>query len=116
MSHPYTEARAIYDREPCARTFQQDLDFHFRFGFVFSAPRFFIMGRPVIKGAPPAAIVNPAVQFNGEECDCWHVYLMAGDLAKIWEIVPWPLPWCSWERKNELRFTRFAAIRRLARP
>jgi len=93
----------VFEREPCARTFAEDLALHFEHGFVFSTPDYFIMGRPVPKDAPAEDIVNPAIVFPRAICDCWHCYLFAGDMAAALAVLPWALPWISFERKNELR-------------
>jgi len=51
-------------------------------------------------------------------CDAWHVYLMAGDIAKVWSILPWELPLITIERRNVLKVYSLDSIRRLsgARP
>ena len=113
---PYQRARAVYASEPCARTFEEDMEHHLRHGFVFSTPDFFVMGRAVYSKAPHAQILNPAFQFHSDLQDCWHVYLMAGDIAMAWGILPYPLPMFSLERRNELRFYRFTDIARHAAP
>ena len=111
---PYWKAQQVYANEPCKRTFAHDLDLHLAHGFVFSTPEFFIMGRPVDKRGDPAKIVDPTVQWPKEQCNCWHVYLMAGDPTKAWSIMPWPLGWFSFERNNDLRFYVAERIRRLS--
>jgi len=116
MSSPYEQARAVYAREPSVRTFEEDLALHLEFGFVFSTPAFFIMGRPVRKDAPHGLILDPTYTFACRERDCWHVYCAAGDLGAAWSILPWSLPWLSFERKNELHFQRADRIRRLSVP
>lgn len=103
MNTPFEDAVAVYDREPCARSFDEDLRLHLRHGFVFSTPEFFVMGRPVKSSAPTREIVNPACDWPREECDCWHVYLMAGDMARAWGILPWAMEKFSFERNNRLR-------------
>ncbi len=113
MSSPYEQAREVYGKEPCVRTFGADLALHMEFGFVFSTPAFFIMGRPVKKDAPHGLILDPSFAFVRRECDCWHVHLAAGDLAQAWDILPWPLPWLAIERKNSLRCQPAHRIRRL---
>lgn len=109
---PYEKAKGVWLREACARTFDEDLRLHLVGGFVFSTPDFFVMGRGVNSKADPRLIVNPAVSFGRELQDAWHVYLMAGNMAKAWDILPYPLPMFSLERKNELRFYRFEDIAR----
>lgn len=111
---PYEQAREVYAKEPCARTFEVDLRHHLLAGFVFSTPEFFIMGRPVIKGSNRDWIVNPEYRFARKDCDCWHVYLMAGNPSAAWSIMPWPLPWFSFERRNDLRFYESPRIQRLS--
>lgn len=107
----YARAIEVYATEKCARTFAEDLSLHLHFGFVHSTPDYFIMGRPVLKAAPIEQIVNCRHIFTGITCDCWHVYLACGDIARAWEVLPWPLPWISFERKNELRFHELERIR-----
>ena len=113
---PFEEAVAIYDREPCFRTFDEDLRLHFQFGFVFSTPEYFVMGRAVGR-AVPNDMVNPAIYWDRDDrfptVDCWHIHCMAGDISKAWGILPYPLPFVSFQRKNELRVYRLDALRRL---
>ena len=111
---PYEQAMEVYAREPSVRTFDLDLQLHHRHGFVFSTPEFFIMGRAVVKSAEPRRIVDPTHLWPKAECDCWHIYLMAGDHRAAWSIMPWPLPWFSFERKNELRLYPVSRIKRLS--
>lgn len=110
---PFEQAMLVYQSEPCARTFEQDLRLHFQFGFVFSTPDFFVMGRPVMKDWIESVIVDPMKLLQPMQCDCWHVHTFAGNLSKAWGILPYPLPFISFERKNELRFYRLDALRRL---
>lgn len=104
----------VYDRGDCARTFREDLEAHLLNGFVFSRPDYFAMGRPVISTAAHAEIINPWHRFPSSDCDCWHVYLFAGNIVRAFSILPWPLPLFSWERGNELRFYPVTVIRRLS--
>jgi hypothetical protein len=111
---PFETARQVYAQEPCARTFDEDLTLHLQHGFVFSTPRYFIMGRPVIRAADAQHIVDPRHIFTAEDCDTWHIYLLAGDPTPAWDIMPWPLAWFSFERRNELRFYPVDRIKRLS--
>lgn len=111
---PYEQAKSVYQREPCVRTFEQDLALHMEFGYVYSTPRYFVMFRPVDRKAPQGLILDPSYTFPNVDCDCWHVYLAAGDLGAAWEVLPWKLEWMSFERKNILRFVKADRIRRLS--
>lgn len=99
---PLEQAMHVYETEACPRTFTEDLALHLRNGYVFSLPEVFVMGRPVNREAQARDIVHPAFTFA--HCDCWHVYLIAGDWLKAIPFIPYPLPWFSWERDNVLRF------------
>ena len=110
---PYELAQRVYRLEPCARTFEQDRDWHLMNGFVFSTPDFFAMGRPVVRSSPVEILVG-LHRFPATVCDCWHIYIFAGDMTKAWGILPWDLPWVSIERKNVLKFYRLDSIRRLS--
>ena len=101
---PFLEARKVYEREPCARAFEQDLDLHFKYGWVYSSPELFVMARPVDRKAAKYLIVNPCMWFLSY--DCWHFYLMAGDMSRARRFLPFWLPWVSLERSNVLRFHR----------
>jgi len=114
MKMPVELAAEVYQREGCARSFREDLELHLLNGFVFSTPEFFAMGRPVVKGADKALIVNPAELFPDAACDCWHVYLFSGAMTQAFNVIPWELPWFSFERGNELRFYPVSSIRRLS--
>ena len=92
--------RRVYETEPCPRTFERDLWLHLCGGCVFSTPDLFVMGRGVARSAPVAEIVDPSVIFDRERQDCWWVYAAAGDLARMPQLLPYPLPWIGWERKN----------------
>ena len=111
---PVQRAKNVYFWEPCVRTFQEDLELHLINGYVFSTPEFFIMGRGVKRDAPQDQIVDPSYCFPREEQDCWHVYLMSGDVRKVWDILPYSLPFISFERKNELRFYKSEDINRFS--
>ena len=101
---PYDQARAVYARETCARTFDEDLRLHLKFGYVFSTPDLFVMGRPVRKDAGYDQITDPRVQFS--EPDTWWVYLASGDIKNLCSLLPYPLSSIGWERDNVLRIYR----------
>ena len=110
--NPVIEARRVYDREECARSFEADLEAHLMVGFVFSTPSVFVMGRPVLSTAPPAEILDPWQTWPREKADCWHVWLAAGKLAEMWRHLPYILPWISFERDNRLRLHWFESLRK----
>lgn len=109
---PIDEARAVYLREPCRRTFEVDLELHLQNGYVFSTPKLFLMGRPVLRIANPEDIVNPAFIF--EHYDAWLIYLAAGDFREFFRFEPFPLKWYGWERENMLRFFLSSTVKRCA--
>lgn len=106
---PVEQAAAVYNTEPCARSFREDLEAHLLHGYVFSTPEFFAMGRAVDSHARAGLIVNPWVKFDTS--DAWMIYLVAGDTAKAIEALPYDLPLICWERSNSLRFWRTARVK-----
>lgn len=111
---PFDAAIAIYDREPCFRTFDEDLRLHLAHGYVVSTPRVFVMARAVESKGADSMIVDPAM--NGWLFpDCWHVHILAGDMAEALSFMPFELPLVSFQRKNVLRFWPLASIKRLTR-
>lgn len=119
--NPAFQAAEVYRSEPSSHTFWEVLDFYLAHGWVHSTPDFFVMGRPVSREWPDEVIVDP---IHNEEFeltkrhDCWHIALMAGDLVAARNMLPFPLPFVSFERRNELRFYRhdifFQSLRRRA--
>lgn len=108
---PIERAAAVYQTEPCARTFVRDLELHFLHGYVVSTPQLFMMGRPVCRCWPHARIVDPSFNIRARR-NCWHVYLASGDLARMFDLMPFPLLFISFERMNALRIYRTDALRR----
>lgn len=111
---PFEQAAAVYRREPCARTFTEDVEAHFMGGWVFSTPRFFVMARPVKFAWGDDVVLNPFVLSS--DPDMWHVWIAAGDWREALKHAPFPLPWISIERRTQLkryawhRFLRRSAI------
>jgi len=108
---PYERLVALYDRQPeiCGgKSLAWYIDVYCRHGFVFSRPDFFIMGRPVVAFLDPEKIMQCDFDFHWHRCDCWQIEAMAGNCAKAFDIMPWPLPWlcfCRWfQDKRGLRF------------
>jgi hypothetical protein len=114
MLSPVERAAAVYEGDWCARSFRDDLTWHLVNGFVFSRPDFFVMGRPVVSGVDPALILGQH-RFPSTICDCWHVYLFAGNIARAWDMLPWELPLVSFTRRKGLvlRIHKLTAMRRL---
>lgn len=100
---PVEQAAAVYEREPCARSFREDLELHLLGGYVFSTPAMFIMGRAVNQHAPQLLITDPAHIFPDAEHDAWLVYLAAGSVSEFFQFCPKWLDFVMWERKNVLR-------------
>ena len=107
---PVELAAAVYDKEPCARSFKEDLEAHLLDpnGIVISTPSLFLMARPVLHYHEYRYVTNPHIRYaNG---DCWHLYLYAGDLMSAFKQATHKLPYVSYERKNSLRVYSWDAI------
>ncbi len=117
---PYEQMAAKYAAHPQARPFEWYVAHHARHGFVYSTPQFFVMGRPVRRDANAEHITEPTFLFQHDVCNCWFVHAMAGDLSRVWDILPWPLGWVAWERildgTLDLRFYPTERVRRLCLP
>lgn len=99
----FDKAAAVYDRELCPRSFEEDLLLHLNYGYVISTPESFLMGRAVNKDAPAHLIKFPGYN-EFETLNAWLVYLAAGDLREFFRHIPFYLPFIGWERRNLLRF------------
>lgn len=117
---PYEQIEAKYAAHPQEQPFGFYVQWHLRFGFVFSTPEFFIMGRGVNRSAVESWGVylekTPALE-SYHPHDAWYIHAMAGDMTRAWDILPYPLPWLAWERildgKRDLRFYSAAEVKRL---
>jgi hypothetical protein len=118
MLTPYARTKADWYKRPREQTLEWYEDAHKRNGFVFSTPDFYVMGRPVMKGAPDHQIKDVLLKFPPRAVDTWYVFLLCGDPVKAWSILPFELPWICWKRdtdeSEELRFYDARTIRRLS--
>ena len=89
---------------------------YMRNGFVFNRPDFFVMGRAVPRHAPVEQILNQLELFHGQPRDCWYLFAASGNTARMWQVVPWELPWFCWTRITDpLSELQFVATERLKR-
>lgn len=111
---PFEKAARVYIKEPCARPLGEDLEHHLLNGYVFNTPDVFLMARRVNSCWDDSEIKSPwRVDPDG---DTWHVWLAGGDLHKGLHLIPYSLPWLSWERGNRVRFRPYSTvIRRIGR-
>lgn len=111
--------RDLYRDTPQEQPFSFYLEWHLHFGFVFATPDYFVMGRCVNRADfdPDAPLL---VQYDKEQSDAWYIHAFSGKMPKLWEIMPWPLPYIGWERiregKRELQFYDTATLMRLCPP
>jgi hypothetical protein len=116
---PYEQCEAKYAESWPKCGFEERVIRAMKHGFVFSTPDFFVMGRPVVSTAPHEQIACPAFTFDRSKCDMWHLDWFAGDMHKVWAVLPWPLPYISFERMRsgrlELQIYRETDIHRFTR-
>jgi hypothetical protein len=110
--NPYQLARQVYDREPCARSFEEDLFWHLQYGIVLSTPAGFAMIRSVWSHWSKDRLKSP--RFVAKHGDCWMIWLAAGDITSVWALGP-RKDWVCFERRNLLRVWPYDTVRRLYR-
>ncbi len=111
---PFQQAQAVYEREPCARTFEADLYLHLAFGgTVLSTPTVFMMARPVFSHWPEDRLKDP--RWAEQDGDAWYVWLLAGHGPDGWGALP-PKKWLGGERFNVIRWRKYDRLSRLYRP
>ncbi len=111
---PAEQAAAVYSREPCARTFREDMEAHLLnpAAITHADGRLFMLARPVCRDWDYHAVTDPWFNSLTNAPDCWHIYLGAGDISAFFTIPHDPLPWVSFERNNRLRFHRYDILKR----
>lgn len=103
---PLTLAMAVYESEPCARTFEEDLWHHLVHGYVVSTPEAFAMVRIVNRHWPIDLLRQPWQ--TDPAGSMWWIWSLAGDLSVAARWLPAPLEWIGFERENVPRFYRCA--------
>lgn len=120
MTTPFDKLEAQYAAHPREEPFANYVMHYHRIGFVFSRPDFVVFGRPVIRSAPHDQIKDPRFIFKSEDCDCWYLHAASGNMARMWAVVPFRLPWFCWTRINdplgELTFCQTETLKRLCPP
>lgn len=111
---------AMYERAPRAEPFLYYVRLYASRGFVFARPDLFVMGRAVPRRALPARILDDRNRFDGETCDCWYLRDAAGEMSRMWSVLPWELPWFCWTRMGDplsaLVFVEAIRLKRLCPP
>ena len=105
---PAEQAASVYQREPCRRTFAEDLEAHLLNGVVHSTPDFFLMARKVRRDADHTSILDPYAKHDNP--DCWLVWLYAGNMRKAFEAADVQLTWVAFEKRNRLKFYTWEEI------
>lgn len=85
--------------------FEADLEACLLYGYVYSGPDLFVMARPVDARAHYVNIANP--EYNEfTEVNAWWIHCMAGELRRVWEIMPTEprFPLVGYERKRRVRW------------
>lgn len=117
---PYERIEAAYAANPKEEPFVNYVVWHHRHGFVFSRPDCFVMGRAVVRSAPAEKIRDLSNLFPSSDCDAWYIHAAAGNLSRMWSLMPWPLGWIGFTRlsdpSSELRFFPAETLKRLCPP
>ncbi len=118
---PIDRIAEFYAKHPQEESFESYLNWHLENGCVFSTSDFFIMFR-AIKTWPDEAItihgINNFAIWDREDENCWYVHAMAGDISKVWDVMPYPLGYIAFDRirdgTRELTILPTERIRRLS--
>lgn len=110
---PYHRMEDWYRTHPAPRPFAQYVEMHLQAGVVVANDDFFLLARAVNSHTNPWRIVESMQTFPRSEQDCWYVFAFCGDLRRVWDFVPYPLPLVAFNRHNQkaLRFTRLSRLR-----
>lgn len=89
-----------YGNVPGLKKFMDDIEAHQRTGYVWSTDKAFMMARPVIKEYM-WLVTEPTFAFDVRCVDAWYIWLAAGDMNVLWELMPYPLPFIGWARRED---------------
>jgi hypothetical protein len=110
----------LSDRSPAQKGFDfygeelfyKVLDLHLMFGYVYASPDYFVMGRPVPKTVSYEDMLDITKTYTLSECDAWCIYFLSGDIKKVWEILPFDLPYIVFERKGSTKIYLLEKLKR----
>lgn len=95
MTTPAERARILCDQRN--GNFREEVEAFMVTGFVFSGPRWFLMGKAVPRSADLSDLWAP---YAPDECDAWWVWCGVGDAATLLSLMPYPLEWVGWHRQG----------------
>lgn len=101
---PYAALLTYYAEAGAQRDLWAHLKFYAENGVAYLAPELAIMARPVCSGWPDAHIVGLTSCFAAQSLglpdspDAWHIHLAVGDLRRAFELMPFPLPFVTFQR------------------
>jgi hypothetical protein len=98
----------VTDRSPAQKGFDfygedlfyQILDLHLMFGYVHATPDYFVMARPVPKDVPVDDMIDITNVYPSADCNAWCIYFYSGDMQKVFDNIPFSLPYIVFERNG----------------
>lgn len=98
---PYDQCKEKYEESEHDKSWLDMLAWYGAEGFVFLTPNYCAVG----------------IEAEVEGKTCWYVAAAAGNLSRMWEVLPYPLEWVCFRRmlggKEELRLYRTEDLRRM---
>jgi hypothetical protein len=89
------------------------MDYYLKNGVVYCDESLFLFAVSYDKDVLGGDIENIG-KIPLDKIDCWYVHYASGDLKRIFEISPYDLEWCAFERGDkEIKFYKMDRIRRL---
>jgi hypothetical protein len=112
---PIWIAKEAYERDEHRYSWRELLEAHMSQGYCISMPDYFIMARPVIKGADEELVIDPHYEFDLALCNCWYVWTAAGDaLPSLWSSTPHEFDWVAFQSLKAKDFDiRYRSLNRL---
>lgn len=82
----------------------------FNGGYMFWDDTYFIIGRPVwVNPDDPKSsrkfVTNPEHRYDPEKCNCWFIWLYAGNVKRAFTNFPYWLPYFGYERRGNFHIT-----------
>ena len=103
------QALALYAKEDCTRTFEEDLTAFIHTGRVHITPTCILLAKAV---PSTREYHEPWDTWQPHECDAWLIWLAAGELTEFFQYAPYELPWLLWARRDRLRKWPYHLARR----
>lgn len=85
-----------------------DMAWHALNGYIYACADSFAMARPVSTQDATEDVLDYTRGFElTNDQNCWHIHIAVGNMKHLLSLLPYQLPFISFERRGKLRLYRY---------